>query len=114
MFRRISVTEDHTIEERQEIRRLVDESKEKNRNETNGLESERRSKKRLALGEVHQAGTSVKRINIFSNVNNVSKVSKRQQNTNEDDLNIVAEKSFNLVKKILPTCFEHGALILLI
>ena len=62
------------------------------------MESERRSKKRLALGEVRQAGTSVKRINIFSNVNNVSKVSKRQQNTNEDDLNIVAEKSFNLVK----------------
>ena len=37
MFRRISVTEDHTIEERQEIRRLVDESKEKNRNETNAV-----------------------------------------------------------------------------
>ena len=37
MFRRISVTDDHAIEERQEIRTLVDESKEKNRNETNAV-----------------------------------------------------------------------------
>ena len=37
MFRRISVTDDHTFEERQEIRRLVDESTEKNRNETNAV-----------------------------------------------------------------------------
>ena len=46
MFRRISVTDDHTIEERQEIRRLVDESKEKNRNETNAVWKVRGDKKK--------------------------------------------------------------------
>ena len=48
MFRRISVTDDHTIEERQEIRRLVDESKEKNRNETNTIWKVRGDKKNPA------------------------------------------------------------------
>ena len=37
VFRRISVTDDHTIEEKQEKKRLVDGSKEKNRNETNAV-----------------------------------------------------------------------------
>ena len=45
MFRRNSMTEDHTIEARQEIRRLVDESKEKNRNEMNAVWKVRGDKK---------------------------------------------------------------------
>ena len=73
VFRRISVTEDHTIEERQEIKRLVDKSKEKNQHETNAVWKVRGDqKKRMALGEVHQAGTSIQRINKSYNVNNVN------------------------------------------
>ena len=54
-FGKISVTEDHTIEERQEIKTWVEKAKAKNQEGDNPETISRLAKTRIAPGEIHQA-----------------------------------------------------------
>ena len=57
-FKQISLTDDYTVEERQEVRNSLEEAKEKNKNESgNFIWKERDSPKRNALGKICQAVT---------------------------------------------------------